>query len=56
MRALHQHRALAFDYQSGANKPRVVEPLLFDVFNGVSYLIARVKDGDEIKGSPLPVE
>ncbi|HEY5092394.1 MAG TPA: WYL domain-containing protein [Acidimicrobiales bacterium] len=50
MRALNLHRALAFDYQSGANKPRLVEPLLIDVFNGVSYLIARVKDGDEIKG------
>jgi len=50
MRALNQHRALAFDYQSGANKPRLVEPLLIDVFNGVSYLIARVKGSDEIKG------
>ena len=50
MRALNLHRALAFDYQSGANKPRVVEPLLIDVFNGVSYLIARVKGSDEIKG------
>lgn len=50
MRALKLHRALAFDYQSGANKPRQVEPLLIDVFNGVSYLIARVKGSDEIKG------
>jgi predicted DNA-binding transcriptional regulator YafY len=50
MRALNLHRALAFDYQSGVNKPRLVEPLLIDVFNGVSYLIARVKDGGEIKG------
>jgi proteasome accessory factor C len=50
IRALNLHRAITFDYQSGANKPRVVEPLLIDVFNGVSYLIARVKDTEEIKG------
>ena len=50
MRALNLHRALAFDYQSGANKPRLVEPLLIDVFNGVTYLIARVKGTQEIKG------
>jgi len=39
MRALKLRRALAFDYQSGANKPRLVEPLLIDVFNGVTYLM-----------------
>ena len=50
MRALKLHRALAFEYQSGANKPRLVEPLLIDVFNGVTYLIARVKGTEEIKG------
>lgn len=50
MRSLKQHRVLTFDYQSAANKPRMVEPLLIDVFNGVSYLIARVKGTDEIKG------
>ena len=50
MRALNLRRALAFDYQSGANKPRMVEPLLIDVFNGVSYLVARVKGTAEIKG------
>ena len=50
MRALNLRRALTFDYQSGANKPRMVEPLLIDVFNGVSYLIARVKGTEEIKG------
>ena len=50
MRALNLRRALAFDYQSGANKPRMVEPLLLDVFNGVSYLVARVKGTAEIKG------
>jgi len=50
MRALKLRRALAFDYQSGANKPRLVEPLLIDVFNGVTYLIARVKGTQEIKG------
>jgi len=50
LRALHLHRALAFDYQSGANKPRMVEPLLITVFGGVSYLVARVCGSDEIKG------
>ncbi len=50
IRALNLHRAITFDYQSGANKPRVVEPLLIDVFNGVSYLIARVRGTEEIKG------
>ena len=50
VRALKLHRALAFDYQSGANKPRVVEPLLIDVFNGATYLIARVKGTEEVKG------
>jgi proteasome accessory factor C len=50
LRSLHLHRALTFDYQSGANKPRVVEPLLIGVFNGVSYLIARVKGASDIKG------
>ena len=50
VRALHLHRALTFDYQSGANKPRMVEPLLIRVFNGVAYLVARVMGSGEIKG------
>jgi predicted DNA-binding transcriptional regulator YafY len=50
VRALHLQRALTFDYKSGANKPRVVEPLLIGVFNGATYLIARVMGTDEIKG------
>ena len=50
VRALHLRRALLFDYQSGANKPRMVEPLRIGVFSGASYLIARVKDSGEIKG------
>ncbi len=50
MRALNLRRVLTFDYQSGANKLRMVEPLMIDVFNGASYLIARVKDTEEIKG------
>ncbi len=50
VRALHLHRALTFDYQSGANKPRTVEPLLIRVFGGVSYLVARVVGSGEIKG------
>lgn len=50
VRALNLHRALSFDYQSSANKTRTVEPLLIDVFNGTSYLVARVKGTNEIKG------
>jgi proteasome accessory factor C len=50
VRALHLRRALTFDYQSSVNKPRMVEPLLIGVFNGASYLIAKVKGADEIKG------
>lgn len=50
VRALHLQRALTFDYQSGANKPRMVEPLLIGVFNGAPYLIAKVMGADEIKG------
>ncbi len=50
LRALNLRRALAFDYLSGADKPRVVEPLVINVFNGTSYLVARVKDTREIKG------
>ena len=50
IRALKLHRALAFQYQSSTNKMRVVEPLVIDVFNGTSYLVARVKGTNEIKG------
>ncbi len=50
LRALHLHRSLTFDYQSGANKPRMVDPLLIGVFGGVSYLVARVMGAEEIKG------
>jgi predicted DNA-binding transcriptional regulator YafY len=50
LRALNLQRALAFDYLSASSKPRLVEPLVIDVFNGASYLVARVKDTDEIKG------
>jgi predicted DNA-binding transcriptional regulator YafY len=50
LRALNLRRALAFDYLSGANKPRLVEPLVIDVFSGTTYLVGRVKDTKEIKG------
>lgn len=50
VRALKLHRALEFSYQSSTNKVRVVEPLVIDVFNGTSYLVARVKGTKEIKG------
>ena len=50
LRALNLRRALAFEYLSATNKPRLVEPLVIDVFGGASYLVARVKDTSEIKG------
>ena len=50
LRALKLGRALAFDYFSAANRPRLVEPLVIDVFYGAAYLVARVRDTDEIKG------
>jgi proteasome accessory factor BC len=50
LRALNLQRALAFDYLSASSKARLVEPLVIDVFNGASYLVARVKDTSEIKG------
>jgi predicted DNA-binding transcriptional regulator YafY len=50
LRALNLRRALLFDYLSAVNKPRIVEPLVIDVFNGASYLVARVQETREIKG------
>ena len=50
LRALNLRRALVFDYLSVAKKPRLVEPLVIDVFHGATYLVARVKDTNEIKG------
>jgi len=50
LRAFNLKRALAFDYVSATKKPRLVEPLVIDVFNGATYLVARVKDTQEIKG------
>jgi predicted DNA-binding transcriptional regulator YafY len=50
LRALKLGRAMAFDYFSASNRPRLVEPLVIDVFYGAAYLVARVKDTDEIKG------
>ncbi len=53
LRAVHLHRALMFDYRSKVEKQRIVEPLLISVFGSSTYLIARVKGGDEIKGYRL---
>jgi predicted DNA-binding transcriptional regulator YafY len=50
LRALNLRRALTFDYLSAVNKSRTVEPLVIDVFNGASYLVARVQETREIKG------
>lgn len=50
LRALNLKRALLFDYRSKVDKPRLVEPLLIKVFGASTYLIARVKGTEEIKG------
>lgn len=50
LRAYNLRRALAFDYFSATKKTRLVEPLVIDVFDGATYLVARVKDTNEIKG------
>jgi predicted DNA-binding transcriptional regulator YafY len=50
LRALKMHRALIFDYRSRTDKQRMVEPLLISVFGSSTYLIARVKGTNEIKG------
>ena len=50
VRALRMRRALRFGYQSSTNKDREVEPLVIDVLNGISYLVARVRGSGEIKG------
>src|SRR5665213_3307660 len=50
LRAYNLRRALAFDYFSATKKSRLVEPLVIDVFNGATYLVARGKDTNEIKG------
>jgi len=50
LRALNLHRALIFDYRSKVEKPRLVEPLLVSVFGSSTYLIARTKGTEEIKG------
>jgi predicted DNA-binding transcriptional regulator YafY len=50
VRALKTHRALRFTYQSSTSKERLVDPLVIRFFNGVSYLVARVRDTNEIKG------
>jgi proteasome accessory factor C len=50
LRSLKLHRALIFDYRSRVEKQRIVEPLLISVFGSSTYLIARVKGTEEIKG------
>jgi len=50
VRALKTRRVLRFFYQSSTNKEREVEPLVIDVLNGISYLVARVRGTGEIKG------
>jgi proteasome accessory factor C len=50
LRALHLRRTLSFDYRSSTNKNRLVEPLTIGHFKGATYLVARVKGTDEVKG------
>ncbi len=50
LRALKLQRVLSFRYRSKTNRVRVVEPLLISVFGASTYLIARVKGTEEIKG------
>ncbi len=50
LRALNLRRVLSFGYLSAVDKTREVEPLVIDVFNGASYLVARVRETREIKG------
>jgi proteasome accessory factor C len=50
LRALNLRRAVSFDYQSSANKNRIVEPLTVGLFNGAAYLVARVRGTNEVKG------
>ncbi len=53
VRALKLHRVLRFEYFSATRKVREVEPLVVDVVRGVTYLVARVRGTDEIKGYRL---
>ncbi len=50
LRALHLRRAISFDYYSLSEGRRDVEPLVVDVFQGVTYLVARVVGSADIKG------
>jgi proteasome accessory factor C len=50
LRAINLRRALAFGYHSSVNKSREVEPLLLNFFGDATYLVARVRGTDEIKG------
>ena len=53
VRALKLHRVLRFEYFSATRKVRDVEPLVVDVVRGATYLVARVRGTDEIKGYRL---
>lgn len=53
VRALKLQRVLRFEYFSATRKMRDVEPLIVDVIRGVTYLVARVRGTDEIKGYRL---
>jgi proteasome accessory factor BC len=50
LNALRSRRALTFGYHSSAQRTRIVEPLLIEVFRGTPYLVARVAGTDEVKG------
>jgi len=50
LRAVNLRRELTFEYLSATKKVRVVQPLVIDVFQGTTYLVARVGETGEIKG------
>jgi len=50
VRAQRLGRAISFEYQSSVKKTRIVEPLITQHLNGISYLVARVAGTDEVKG------
>lgn len=50
LRAVHLRRQVRFEYQSSTKRLRTVEPLLTVQIDGISYLVARVANSDEIKG------
>ncbi len=53
LRGVRLRRVVRFDYHSSSLRPRVVEPLVLDLFHGVVYLVARVRGTEQVKGFRL---